>query len=62
MNKQLVRNLSSVLVEIINETDVFPSGVMECILHQFEAYASVSWTPRPGLTAETGHTVVSDDH
>lgn len=42
MNKQLIRNLVSILVEVLNEADSVPSGVMDCVLNQFESYASVS--------------------
>jgi sister-chromatid-cohesion protein PDS5 len=60
MNKQLVRNLVSILVEVLQEADTVPAGVMECILNQFETFANVSSHFAGKLTAETGHTIVSD--
>lgn len=35
MNKNLIRNLASILVEVLNESETVPTGVMDCILAQF---------------------------
>jgi len=46
MSKQLTRNIVSLLVEVIQEADTVPGGVMECIFNQFENFASVSLMER----------------
>lgn len=42
MNKTLMRYMRDVLVAIIEEASSLPTGVMDCIIGQFEMYASVS--------------------
>ena len=42
MNKTLMRYMRDVLVAIIEEASSLPAGVMDCIIGQFEMYASVS--------------------
>lgn len=45
MNKSLLRNLVSILVELLIESEKAPQGVMDVIIKQFEAYASKPDTP-----------------
>ncbi|WOO80532.1 Sister chromatid cohesion protein pds5 [Vanrija pseudolonga] len=40
MSKNLIRHLSSILTEVLNETESVPSGVMESIFSQFETHGS----------------------
>lgn len=40
MSKNLIRHLSSILTEVLNETESVPSGVMESIFNQFETHGS----------------------
>lgn len=42
MNKTLMRYMRDILVAIIEEASSLPAGVMDCIIGQFEMYASVS--------------------
>jgi sister-chromatid-cohesion protein PDS5 len=43
MSKTLVRHLRDILVALIEEASPIPSGVMDCIIAQFEAQAHVSY-------------------
>lgn len=42
MNKLMVRNMASILADLLNEADTVPTGVMDCIFGQFENYGTVS--------------------
>lgn len=43
MNKLMVRNMASILADLLNEADTVPTGVMDCIFGQFENYGTVSY-------------------
>ncbi len=45
MNKSLLRNLVSILVELLIESERAPPGVMDIIIKQFETYGSKPDTP-----------------
>ncbi|TXT14456.1 uncharacterized protein COLE_00649 [Cutaneotrichosporon oleaginosum] len=45
MNKSLLRNLVSILVELLMESEKAPPGVMSLIISQFEQYGSKPDTP-----------------
>lgn len=42
MKKLMVRNMASILADLLNEADTVPTGVMDCIFGQFENYGTVS--------------------
>ncbi|BEI99615.1 hypothetical protein CcaverHIS631_0406580 [Cutaneotrichosporon cavernicola] len=52
MNKSLLRNLVSILVELLLEAERAPSGVMDVIIKQFETYGSKPDTPSFQLIAD----------
>ncbi|OXM77000.1 sister chromatid cohesion protein PDS5 [Cryptococcus neoformans Bt63] len=52
MNKTLMRYMRDVLVAIIEEASSLPTGVMDCIIGQFEMYASKPETPSFQLTVD----------
>ncbi|GMK53875.1 hypothetical protein CspeluHIS016_0104610 [Cutaneotrichosporon spelunceum] len=52
MNKSLLRNLVSILVELLLESERAPSGVMDVIIKQFETYGSKPDTPSFQLIAD----------
>ncbi|KAK4687777.1 sister chromatid cohesion protein PDS5, partial [Tremellales sp. Uapishka_1] len=45
MNKSLIRHLAEILSTLIDESASIPSGVMDCLIRQFENYASSPETP-----------------
>lgn len=44
MSKNVIRHLTEILVCLLEESPTVPSGVMDCIIGQFDEYASVSST------------------
>ena len=42
MSKNVIRYMVSILVAVVEECGAIPSGVMDCIIDQFERYAKVS--------------------
>ncbi|XAO21334.1 hypothetical protein I312_100083 [Cryptococcus bacillisporus CA1280] len=52
MNKTLMRYMRDILVAIIEEASSLPAGVMDCIIGQFEMYASKPETPSFQLTVD----------
>ena len=46
MSKNLIRHLVEILVAVVEESSSIPSGVLDCIVGQFETYGMVSWTSR----------------
>lgn len=57
MNKLMVRNMASILADLLNEADTVPTGVMDCIFGQFENYGTVSIRVKLKLIPrrQTGH-------
>ncbi|ORY30387.1 armadillo-type protein [Naematelia encephala] len=45
MSKNIIRHLVNILVALVEESSVIPSGVLDCIINQFETYASKPDTP-----------------
>ncbi|WVQ83257.1 hypothetical protein IAT38_005396 [Cryptococcus sp. DSM 104549] len=52
MNKTLMRFMRDILVAIIEEAASLPAGVMDCLVSQFENYASKPDTPSFQLTVD----------
>jgi hypothetical protein len=42
MSKSVIRHLGEILVCLVDEAQVVPAGVLDCIIGQFTEFASVS--------------------
>jgi sister-chromatid-cohesion protein PDS5 len=42
MSKSVLRHLGEILVCLVDEAQVVPAGVLDCIIGQFTEFASVS--------------------
>jgi len=45
MSKSVIRHLGEILVCLVDEAQVVPAGVLDCIIGQFTEFASVSSPP-----------------
>lgn len=47
MSKNLIRHMRDIMIELLEEASSVPSGVMDCIINQFESQSQVSFYPNP---------------